>query len=129
MASLGLEGPWALTAKNIDENFTRKEPGNYALGYMDANSVFIVKYVGRSDTDLNDRLHKHLGESYPLFKAKYASSPKTAFEKECQNWHDFGGLEGKLDNKIHPGEPTDASWKCPVNGCDYSANPKKKSVW
>jgi hypothetical protein len=43
------------------------------------------------------------------------TSPKAAFEKECKNYHDFGGSE-KLDNKQHPERPDGTNWECPV--CD-----------
>lgn len=40
------------------------------------------------------------------------TSAKAAFEKECHNYHDFGGKE-KLDNTIHPDRPAGSGWKCP----------------
>ncbi len=52
---------------------------------------------------------------YKHFKFSYATSPKAAFEKECKNYHDFGGSE-KLDNKQHPERPDGTNWECPV--CD-----------
>lgn len=113
MASLEMEGPFPLDVANIDKNVTRTEPGNYALGYLD-EKVFRVKYVGRSDDDLNDRLKDHVG-NYKHFKYSYATSPKAAFEKECRNFHDFGEVK-KLDNDIHPDRPDGAAWKCPVCG-------------
>jgi len=63
---------------------------------------------------LKDRLKKWVG-SYKEFKFSCASSPKAAFEKECKNYHDFGG-SGSLDNKIHPDRPKNSSWQCPY--CD-----------
>lgn len=117
MATLGLEGPWQLTDDGIDAAITAVSPGNYALGYTDAQGTFRVRYVGRSDDNLNTRLHDWTGNSrYKQFKASYATSPKAAFEKECHNYHDFGGADGKLDNEIHPDRPKGANWKCPV--CD-----------
>lgn len=116
MAKLGLEGPWDLTDETVDEMVTETKPGNYALGFVNDNGTFIVRYVGRSDDDLNVRLHDWTNKPrYPQFKASYASSPKAAFEKECQNYHDFGGVE-KLDNEIHPDRPEGTEWECPV--CD-----------
>ena len=85
-----------------------------ALGYVDNKGIFRVQYVGRSDTDVNDRIKDHLGENYAAFKFSYATSPKAAFEKECQNYHDFGGSK-KLKNNIHPDHPDNSpNWKCPV---------------
>lgn len=114
---LEMDGPHALTTNEIDRVVTRTSAGNYALGHYKGNGskTFIVMYVGRADSDLAGRLKDHVGEKYPLFKFSYATSPKAAFEKECKNYHDFGGSQ-KLDNKIHPDRPVGAHWKCPY--CD-----------
>lgn len=115
MASLGMNGSYDFSLASVDAEITEKKPGNYALGYK-KNSKFIVKYVGRADSNLNKRIKDHLPkEDYKLFKYSYASSAKAAFEKECQNYHDFGGKE-KLDNKIHPDSPSGINRKCPVCG-------------
>jgi len=76
-----------------------------------------VRYVGRSDTDVNSRLRSWVGKDsrYKQFKYSYATSSKEAFEKECKNYHDFGGSES-LDNKDHPQRPEGTNWKCPVCG-------------
>ena len=115
MASLGLDGPYALEAATIDSTVTRTSPGNYALGYVNDKGSFIVHYVGRADKHLNARLKQWVGQKskYKSFKAGYASSAKVAFEKECQNYHDFGGSD-KLDNEYHPDRPSGTDWKCPV---------------
>ncbi len=114
MVSLGMNGSYSLDAESIDKNVTRKSAGNYALGRVDGET-FYIKYVGRADDDVQRRLKEHLNEKYSAFKFSYATSPKDAFEKECNNFHDFGGVES-LDNKIHPDRPKNANWKCPV--CD-----------
>lgn len=113
VASLDMNGPYDLDADVIDEEITVKSPGNYALGYSE-DSTFYVNYVGRSDDNIRNRLKKWIGK-YDEFKYSYATSPKAAFEKECQNFHDFGGTES-LDNKNHPQRPDNTHWKCPV--CD-----------
>lgn len=41
---------------------------------------------------------------------------KEAFEKECKNYHDFGGDIGSLDNDIHPDRPEGKEYECPI--CD-----------
>ena len=108
-----MEGPFVFSATKIDEEVTKKAAGNYALGYKNEESVFIVKYVGRADSDLNKRLKDHIGENYKYFKYSYATSPKAAFEKECENYHDFGENK-KLDNEIHPDRPSNSKdWSCP----------------
>lgn len=112
MATLNMNGPYVLTRTKVDEIVTRSSPGNYALGYVNDENVFIVQYVGRADSDVAARIKQHVGERYKRFKFSYATSPKAAFEKECKNYHDFGG-NWKLDNKIHPDRPAGTSWKCP----------------
>lgn len=116
MPSLDMGGSYEFTSEKIDDVVTKKSPGNYALGYQSEDGKsFVVRYVGRSDTDLNQELKANLNPKYKRFKYSYATSPKVAFQKECQNYHDFGESEG-LDNKKHPDRPDRARWKCPV--CD-----------
>lgn len=112
MANTGLKGPYELTDKSINENVTLTSAGAYALGES-RNGTFYVSYVGRSDDDVNDRLHDWAGK-YETFKFDYFDLPKAAFEKECRLYHDFGGSEGKLDNKEHPDRPDNSSWQCSV---------------
>ena len=57
MASLNMNGPYPLNDTEINKQVTKKSPGNYGLGHINEKNTFIVKYVGRSDTDVNDRLH------------------------------------------------------------------------
>ena len=113
MATLGMEGPHIFTSAEIDRVVTKTAFGNYALGYTKDDGTFIVQYVGRSDSDVNQELKARLAAKYKHFKYSYATSRKAAFEKECHNYHDFGGNE-KLDNEIHPSRPAGTDWKCPV---------------
>ena len=115
MVSLGMEGCYNFTSSEIDRVVTRTSPGNYALGHTKDDGTFIVEYVGRSDSNVNQELKARLDSKYKHFKYSYASSSKTAFEKECRNYHDFGGNKD-LDNEIHPGRPYGTNWSCPV--CD-----------
>lgn len=115
MASLNMQGPFTFTSEEVDKQISKKSPGNYALGKRNEDGGLTVSYVGRADSDVNDRIKKHLDEGYPAFKFSYATSPKAAFEKECQNYHDFGE-SNKLKNIYHPDRPDGANWKCPV--CD-----------
>lgn len=108
MASSGLQGSFPLTREGINNNVTRTSPGAFALGYRRENT-FYPKYVGRSDLDVNDRLHDHIGER-PRFKFEYYDTAKAAFEKECRLYHDF---KEYLDNKIHLRPSAGADWKCP----------------
>lgn len=116
MASLNMKGSYELTTERIDEVVTKTSAGNYALGYR-SDGTFILCYVGRSDDDVKERLKSWVGKTkkYKGFMFSYATSPKAAFEKECKNYHDFGGSE-KLDNEKHPERPYLSKWKCPE--CD-----------
>jgi hypothetical protein len=111
MASLGMQGPYPLSTAEIDRQITRTSAGNYALT-RSTEGTFYVNYVGRSDNNLNGRLKDHVGSKYSRFMFSPAASPKAAFEKECHNYHDFGGSE-KLDNERHPDRPGGTDWKCP----------------
>ena len=71
MPSLEMRGFYELKTKKIDDVVTNISPGNYALGYVQEKKTFIVKYVGRSDTDVNDRLKKWVRQNndYKQFKS------------------------------------------------------------
>jgi hypothetical protein len=113
MASLEMNGPYVFSSSEIDRVVTKTLPGNYGLGYKNDEGTFIVLYVGRSDSDVNQELKARLDSRYQHFKYSYATSPKAAFEKECRNYHDFDGSE-KLDNEKHPARPARTGWTCPV---------------
>lgn len=109
-----MKGPYDLKEEIIDLHIEPEKIGNYALGWVKDKNTFIINYVGRSDTDLNKRLQDHIGEA-SAFMFSYESSPKEAYKKECQNWHDFDGPKGKLRNKIHPDKPEGKeNCHCPV---------------
>jgi len=107
----GLFGPHPLTSQGIDAAVKGAGVGTYVLGRQEPNN-FIVNYVGRSDTDLNDRLKDWEGSKYTHFKFGFFETAKAAFEKECTVFHDFGG-SAKLDNDIHPDRPNGSGWRCP----------------
>ncbi|MBR4127715.1 MAG: hypothetical protein IKR09_09095 [Alphaproteobacteria bacterium] len=114
MAKLDMNGPFAFDQETINQKVTKTSAGNYALGRLDEKGTFFVSYVGRSDTDVAERLSSHLNEKgYSFFKFSYASSTKDAFEKECRNYHDFGENKS-LKNDYHPDKPNGTNYKCPV---------------
>lgn len=112
MASTGLGKSYPLTHDSIDDVVTKESPGAYVLGYLNGDGAFVVEYAGRSDENVNSRLHDWVGK-YKRFKFAYYDSPKAAFDKECRIWHDFGGEDGSLDNEKHPQRPENSSWQCP----------------
>ena len=108
MAQNGLRGPFALTDEVIDQEVGQNGPGAYVLEDSADLTNFHVDYVGRSDTDVNNQLHVHVG-SYKRFRYEYCSTAQAAFEKECILYHDFE----PRDNPIHPQRPSSTQWKCP----------------
>jgi hypothetical protein len=107
-AKTGLSGPFRLSFDEIDAAVTRKSAGVYALGRADALGRFCVSHVGRSDSDIRARLLDFIG-SEALFKYRYCSATQTAFEKECDLFHDFS----PPGNRLHPDRPKGTTWRCP----------------
>lgn len=107
MAVPELSGLFALTDEKIDALVTKTSPGVYVLDKTSSGS-FTNSYVGRSDTDLNKRLHDWVGK-YKYCKAQYCNSAKAAFEGECELYHSLS----PTDNVNHPARPTGSSWVCP----------------
>ena len=108
MAKTGLLGPYRLTFDNIDAAVTRTVAGVYALGHASMDGKFCVDHVGRADADLKSKLQSCIG-SATLFKYGYLPSPKAAFERECELFHDFQ----PSGNRVHPGRAPGTSWECP----------------
>jgi len=108
---------YSLNAQTVAKVLTKASAGSYVLGRVEENG-FCALYVGRSDTDLAQELRDWVGESarYKVFLFTYASSAKAAFEKECEDFHDFGGTE-HLDNPGHPQRSDGTDWLCPQCDC------------
>ena len=98
MACSGLRGPHPLTTEGVNDNVAHAVPGAYALGRVANGSMFLISYVGRSDKDVNARLHDHVGGEHSSFKFERHESAKAAFEKACDLHHDFS----PPGNKVHP---------------------------
>ena len=77
MRSLEMSGSYPLSDEAIDEALKRTSPGNYALGYMNGDT-FNVFYVGRSDSDVRQRLHEWVG--VPSRYENYHSPAKAPWE-------------------------------------------------
>lgn len=90
-------------------------PGTYLLLTEEDGPVH---YVGRSDTNLKQRLDSegwecpNCGIHIKQKKWWNLSSAKQAYEKECQEFH----TRKNLCNDIHPDRPNGANYKCPVCG-------------
>lgn len=107
MAETGLQGPYRLTAAEIDSAVGEKSPGVYMLDRSHEDGPFHISYVGRSDTDLNSRLHEHAGK-YKRFKYEYHGSPEEAFARECVLYHEYN----PPSTISHPPRPMGSKWKC-----------------
>jgi hypothetical protein len=107
MAETGLNGPFPLKKREIDDEITQKSAGVYVLDRSHDDGPFHISYVGRSDTDLNARLHEH-GEKYRRFKFEYHATPAEAFAKECWLYHEFN----PPSTIAHPPRPLGSGWKC-----------------
>ena len=96
--------------------------GNYRLYRIDKNGRRHI-YVGRSDTDLQRRLLKHLyydNPAYDEFEFECSNSVKDAYNQECRDYHYFKNQNSGfiLDNRNHPDTPDGMELYCPVPGCD-----------
>lgn len=102
--------------KTIEDELVDNKIGNYALGYVKENT-FYVRYVGRADTCLKERLkdHEHMADDKcKRFKFAYTDSVENAFQKECANFHEYSPAL----NKIHPDSPNGLDLECPIEDCD-----------
>jgi hypothetical protein len=110
MRGSGLKGSYPLTRVQVDAHVSLVSPGIFALGHRSADgSRFAIARVGRSDADVNRRLHEYIGR-YSHFKFGYSLSSAAAFEKECALYHQFN----PQDNKGHPPRPAGTMWQCPM---------------
>lgn len=119
MENLFMKGCYDLTKEKIENNVKDKSIGYYILGEFIKND-FIVKCVGRSDSDLKQSLKDYIGK-YSKFQFQYTDTDEDAFNEECKNYHKYGESE-KLDNKDHPKRPYGFSWQCPKCSHFYKAN-------
>lgn len=111
MATSGLRGPFTLTTAGVQQAVTGVSAGAYALGHTrSTDNMFIIEYVGRSDDDVRARLLTWAPTKYHQFKYEYYTSSLAAYRKECDLFHDFGGLS--LDNDVHPARPANTNLRC-----------------
>lgn len=111
--SLDMMGSYKFDSDVVKEKVKENEKGNYAVG-ISKDNVFTPKYVGRSDTNLQNELIIRLAtHTYPHFKFSYATSALAAYKKECQNYHDFIKV---LENENHPASPSGSNQTCHICG-------------
>jgi hypothetical protein len=108
MPKTGLMGPYRLTFDGISSAVARKSPGVYVLGHTSPEGTFRIHKVGRSDTDVSEKLRDYIGTD-TMFKFGYFPSAEAAFERECELYHDFK----PAGNRLHPDRPSRSSLECP----------------
>ncbi len=108
MPEMGLKGPFALTDADINREVSQTSAGVYALDQNYDSGPFRITYVGRSDTDLNQRLHEHMPK-YKRFQFGYFATAQEAYEKECALYHDFNP-PARIS---HPTRPHGTKLRCP----------------
>lgn len=135
-------GRFSLDRDTIERSVNLPLPGAYVLR---ADGWFPRFYVGRSDSDVRDRLKRQayergksrsgnggiadfLAPRFNEFVFWYALSPAMAHKLECELYHYL--LEsprfGILDNLVHPDSPAGCSVPCPI--CGLPANPFTRAL-
>ncbi len=115
MACLRMFGPYDLTPDSIDRFVRPLATGVFAVGYTRENGAFVVRYIGRSDSDLRSALRAQPPDEMARFKWVESSSQMAAFDTQCELYHEFGGADA-LENDEHPPRPKGSGWVCPVCG-------------
>ena len=111
MAVPAMFGDYAVTKQGIDSVVAAGSPCVYLLGTVSGNK-FLVDRTGRSDEDVNRRLHDYEGQ-YQHFKFAYCANAEQAFYAECELWHAYANKKVQ----IHPARPKGKSYGCPVILC------------
>ena len=111
MLALGLQGPYPLP-----EASHRVQPASMGV-YVLSRNRRVASYVGRSDSDLQQRIVSSASEGrYVAFWFDYASSPMGAYKYECELYHRYD----PPDNTAHPAVPPGTNWRCPIPGCPWN---------
>lgn len=114
---------YPLTEEGIDSIPDNITHGNYRIGILDeVLEVFHVKYIGRADNGLKNRVSDHLtdfikdlidnnpGRVYFSFNSEI--NELDSYHHECRNYHDF---IPEL-NDIHPKKPSYPPTFCKICG-------------
>jgi hypothetical protein len=88
-------------------------PGVFAVGYTRESGAFVVRYIGRADSNLQEELERQDADETARFKWAESSSKMEAFDTQCLLYHKFGGGD-TLENEDHPEPPKNSHWVCPV---------------
>lgn len=96
--------PHKLTIQNILDQ-TEWQCGVYWI-IATIGGVQFVAYVGRSKSDIADRILKRMDnyDDYSHFRFRPCANELKAFHAECEEFHRYGG-KLHLDNEAHPPRP------------------------
>lgn len=111
-----MKGTYSLTEGQIDSNVLA-QAGTYVLANTNNNAI----YVGRADTDLNNRVKDHLPQNevnicikrsgVTVFYFEHTQSSKDAYILECDWYHKYR----PTCNAAHPAKGF-LNWFCPICG-------------
>jgi hypothetical protein len=100
---------YKLKKKEVRQQVPKHSTGTYFLAIRSGEG-YLIKYVGRSDTHLRQRLLTHVeNNKYTHFSIEITNTIFEAFRLECREWHN----SFPLDNKIHPRKPKRLDYQCP----------------
>ncbi|HWO57864.1 MAG TPA: hypothetical protein VNN55_09880 [bacterium] len=106
---ISYRGPYTLTLKAVEWLRDESWPGVFVLGESSRESgSFHVEYVGRSDTNLADRISEWIG-THPEFMFAFTETPWQAFLEECHIFHHLH----PSGNQSHPVASLYRGWQCP----------------
>ena len=105
MRNSGLKGSFPLERITSDARVVAVSPRIFPLYRWADGWKFTIRRVGRSDADVNRRLHAYVGR-YSHFKFDYSPSSSTAFEKECSLFHRLNPQDNRSPHSTswHPVE-------------------------
>ena len=103
-----LSDVFPLTVAAIENAVKRVAGGVYVLDPPDPRTKAPIGFVGRSDTDVADGLHRHAKAGYTRFAFAYTKSPMDGYRRECQMWHDWKPSA----NPLHPTPPAGNAVRC-----------------
>jgi hypothetical protein len=106
-----MTGWWSLGEIAVRRHSREGWPGVYIL----ADTVGFPRYVGRSDTNVRDRLLKHADSgAHRYFLVEHYRSSEAAFFRESNLYHYY---RSQIENEIHPAIPRNCGDACPK--CSY----------
>ena len=109
MIKTGLQGPYRLSFDGVDAA-VRQQIGRRLRARPRGCAGALLHQSRRPVGQRHPRPTARLRSARStLFKYGYSASSQTAFEKECQLFHDIS----PPGNRLHPARPKGTTWRCP----------------